>query len=152
LFDAFKKKKKARIYILEGRPYLDSAKQLSKEMLKREMTPTVIADNMAGVLFFKKLVKEVWVSYRMKDQQEALCDIGGLILAVLGKKHNVPVYLYPADKITKKARLLGSPEDLFMFNGKRTAPQDIKGYVPLVEWVPLKYVTKSVSLSATREG
>ncbi len=32
--------------------------------------------------------------------------------------------------------LLGDPKEIFLFNGTRVAPKDIKGYVPLMEWVP----------------
>ena len=94
---------------------------------------------MAGFLFYKKYVKEVWLSYQTSDKKGALCQIGGLILGVLGRTHKVPVNIYPNQK---KLQLLGRAKDIAYFNGVKVAPNGIKGYVPLAEWVPQKYITK----------
>ncbi len=139
LFDLLKERMQTQIYILEGRPTLKAAKVLSKELNKRKITPTLIADNMAGFLFKKNLVKEVWLSYQDADNEGAVCDIGALILGVLGKKHGIPVYLYPA---SVKMRFLGSQKDILNFNGIRVAPKGVKGYVPLIEWVPAQYISE----------
>src|SRR3989338_6892437 len=101
LFDLLKKRKTTDIVVLEGRPNLEAARQSTKDLAKRKLIPTLIADNMAGVLFYKNLVKEVWLSYQLTDENGALCDIGGLILAVLGKRHNIPVYIYPSGRKSK---------------------------------------------------
>ena len=95
ILDLLKKRKIKEVFILEGRPSLEAAKQFSRELLKRKIKPTLIADNMAGFLFYKKLVKEVWLSYQITDKKGALCQIGGLILGVLGFKHKVPVNIFP---------------------------------------------------------
>ncbi len=139
LFDVFKKQKIRNVLIMEGRPRLKAAKILSQQLLKRKITPTLIADNMAGFLFYKKMIKEVWVAYQVVDPNGALCDVGGLILGVLGKQHKIPVYLYPCGWSSGS---LGLPQDLLNFNGTRVAPQNVKTYVPLMEWVPKKYITK----------
>jgi methylthioribose-1-phosphate isomerase len=130
---------KEDVFILEGRPSLKASQENSRELLKRKIKPTLIADNMAGFLFFKDLVKEVWISYQASDDKGALCFTGGLILAVLGKKHQVPVYLFP---IEAQSRLLGDEKEILYFQKKKIAPSGIRGYVPLVEWVPAKYITK----------
>ncbi len=137
VFSLLKKRKGGEFFILEGRPGLDSSKSSCRELLKREIRPTLIADNMAGFLFYKNLVKEVWLSYQSADKKGALCQIGGLILGVLGRAHNVPVYLHPSDQ---KLQLLGHPKDISRFNGMTVAPGNIPGYVPLAEWVPKKYI------------
>ncbi len=142
LFDAFKKRKEKNIVVLEGRPKLKAAKVLSRALLKRKITPTLIADNMAGFLFYRDLVKEVWVAYQLADKNGAVCDIGGLVLAVLGSTHKVPVYLYPT---AEKTPLMGKQEDVLKFNGVRVAPKNVSAYVPLVEWVPKKYISKVYS-------
>jgi len=138
-FDVLKKKKTDEVFVLEGRPSLDAARFSCRGLIKRKMKPTLIADNMAGFLFFKKLVKEVWVSYQVADHQGALCQIGGMILGVLGKRHKVPVNLYPNQR---KIKLIGHQNEIFHFNGTKVVPDHIKGYVPLVEWVPRKYITR----------
>jgi hypothetical protein len=94
---------------------------------------------MAGFLFYRNLVKETWLSYYTSDGDGALCQIGGLILGVLGRKHKVPVYIYPNDQ---KLQLLGYSKDISYFNGVKVAPSGTKGYVPLAEWVPSKYINR----------
>ncbi len=140
IFDLLKKRKVKDVFILEGRPGLDAAKHSCRELLKRKIKPTLIADNMAGFLFYKKLVKEVWLSYQSVDKSGALCQIGGLILGVLGRRHKVPVYAYPS---SQKLQLLGRPKDISHFNGIKVASNSIPGYVPLVEQVPGKYIDKT---------
>ena len=139
VFDSLKKRKLKEVFILEGRPSLTAAKKASKELLKRKIKPTLIADNMAGFLFARDLVKEVNIAYQNTDKNGAVCSIGGLILAVLGKRHRVTVCLH---KSNAQSKLLGRPEEIFKFNGIAIAPKNIRGYVPLVEWIPKKYITK----------
>jgi len=136
-FKTFKPAKTAFVFVLEGRPDLSAGKGNSAALVKKGIVPTVICDNMAGFLFFKGLVKEVILACPFADKSGALCDMGGLILAVLAKRHQVPVRLAPAKH---KARFLGNPEDILSFEGQRTAPKGVSGYAPLVEWVPRKYL------------
>ena len=136
-FKTFKPAKTTSVFVLEGRPDLSAGKGNSAALVKKGIVPTVICDNMAGFLFFKGLVKQVVLACQFADKSGALCDMGGLVLAVLAKHHNVPVQLAPAEH---KARFLGNPEDILSFEGKRTAPKGVHGYVPLVEWVPKKYL------------
>lgn len=127
------------VFVMEGRPSLESAEATCRELLIRKIKPTLIADNMAGFLFYKNLVKEVWLSYQMADTEGALCQIGALILGVLGKRHHVPVKLYPS---SKESKLMGKQKDIFYFQGVKVAPANIKGYVPLMEWLPKEYITE----------
>lgn len=138
-FDLVKKNDFKEVFVLEGRPSLESAQYSCTELLKRKIKPTLIADSMAGFLFYKNLVKEVWLSYQQADEKGALCQIGALILGVLGKKHNVPVKMFPNPY---KLNLIGNQKEIFYFNGVKVAPNNIKGYVPLAEWVPSKYITE----------
>lgn len=139
MFDLLKKRKVDNIFVLEGRPGLQAAKQSCRALIERKIKPTLITDNMAGFFFYKKLVKEVWLSYQTADDSGALCQIGGLILGVLGRTHKVPVNIYPN---YQNLQLLGYSNDISFFNGVRVAPNGIKGYVPLVEWVPKKYINE----------
>ena len=139
VFDILKRRNVKEAFILEGRPGLEAARHSSRELLKRKIRPMLIADNMAGFLFYKNLVREVWVSYQYADRKGALCQIGGLIMGVLGKKHNVPVNVYPNGRTMK---LFGSSKDLSFFNSVKVTPRGVSAYVPLAEWVPSKYITK----------
>ncbi len=126
-------------FVMEGRPSLAASKTTSKQLLQHSIDPVLISDNMAGFLFYKGLVKEVWIAYQEVNEDGALCPVGALILGVLGKKHAVPVYLYPSEG---KLEFLGQAEELMSFENKRIAPAGTKGYVPLMEWLPNKYFTE----------
>lgn len=139
VFDLLPKGNGSEIFVMEGRPSLESANTTCRELLRRKIRPTLIADNMAGFLFYKNLVREVWLSYQTADDQGALCQIGGLILGVLGKRHHVPVKLYPS---SEESKLMGRQKDIFYFQGVKVAPANIKGYVPLMEWLPREYITE----------
>ncbi|MCA9394627.1 MAG: hypothetical protein KC900_10515 [Candidatus Omnitrophica bacterium] len=140
-FDDIVRKSVRDVFVLEGRPSLESAQFSCRELIKRKVKPTLIADNMAGFLFYKNLVKEVWISYQVADEDGALCQIGALILGVLGKRHSVPVRLFPS---SQRLALLGKDKEILYFNGVKVAPRNVKGYVPLAEWVPRKYISEIV--------
>ena len=126
-------------FVSEGRPGLEAGRKTAGVLLKKGIIPTVICDNMAGFLFFKGLVKEVSIACQYADKKGALCDTGALILAVLAREHKVPIKLLVADHRT---RFLGDPSSILSFEGQRIAPKGTRGYVPLVEWVPAKYLKK----------
>ena len=143
-FDNLKKSSKVNVIVLEGRPSLKSGRESSANLQKRGIVPTVIADNMAGYLFFKNAVKEVWLSGQAVDKNGAMCEIGSLVLAVLAKKHSVPVFVALTDKSQAFGRqAFGKPADLQKFNGQNVISGKIKAFVPLIEWVPAKYLGKS---------
>ena len=125
------------IFVCEGRPSLEAGKSNSKALLIQGITPTVICDNMAGFLFFKGFVREVVIACQYADGTGILCDTGGLILAVLAKKHKVALRLLEAEH---KKHFLGNPKDLLTLKGFPTASKETHAYVPLVEWVPAKYL------------
>jgi len=146
LIEALKKEGVREVFVMEGRPHLEGAKVLCKALLEEKITPTLISDNMAGFLFYKNLVKEVWVGYQSVNGEKALCVIGSLLLGVLGKKHQITVTIFP---LAKKRKELGAPKDITSFNSKRIAPTGVKGYVPLLEWLPKKYITGMILTNRT---
>jgi methylthioribose-1-phosphate isomerase len=124
-------------FVCEGRPSLEAGRKTAGLLLKNGITPTMISDNMAGFLFFKGLVKEVVIACQYADKKGVICDMGALILAVLAKKHKIPLKLLPAEH---RHRFLGDPKDILSFEGQQIAPKGTHGYVPIVEWVPAKYL------------
>ncbi len=137
--EILKKRNIKKVFVLEGRPYLDGAKILCTRLLKHKIQPVLIADNMAGFLFYKDLVKEIWISYQETSKKNVLCKIGGLILSVMAKHHKVPVNVFPSGK---RKKYIADPKEIFSFNGKRVAARNIDGFVPLLEDVPKKYITE----------
>ena len=51
-FETLREKGIQEVFVLEGRPYLDGAKVLCPKLLKNKIQPILIADNMAGALFY----------------------------------------------------------------------------------------------------
>ena len=129
---------KDNVYVLEGRPTLVSSRRSCRELAKRGITPTLIADNMAGFLFYKSRVQEVWLSYQATDENGALCLTGSLILAVLAKRHRISVKAFPA---SENIKFMGRPKDLQYFNGKKVVASSVKTYAPLVETVSKEYLS-----------
>jgi len=123
--------------VLEGRPTFASSRAACRELLKRRITPTVIADNSAGFLFARGWVKEAWVAYQAKDKDGVIGDSGALILGVLAKYHGVPLFAAPGMPAKK---IMAAAADICSLNGKRVAPVGVKGYAPLLEFLPKKYV------------
>ena len=138
-FGEIKKRKCRNVFVMEGRPSLKAARSNCRGLQKVKLIPTVMADNMAGFLFYNALVQEVWLSYCVKDQTSALCDVGASILSILAKRHSVDVTLYPGPA---PARMLGTQKEITSFMGQGVAPKNIRGYVPLYEWISLKKVRK----------
>lgn len=133
----FKIPKDKHVFITEGRPSLEAGRENVKIFLKLNVTPTVIADNMAGFLFANDFIDHIVLTYQYADKGGALCDMGALIYAVLAKRHKVPVKTVQG-KI--RSRFLGDPKSILSFEGHLMAPKSALGYVPLVEWVPSKYL------------
>jgi methylthioribose-1-phosphate isomerase len=127
------------ILVLEGRPFLEGAKEVCKKILQHRLKPTLLCDNMAGFCFYRGMVKEVHLAFQQIKGKNALCKIGSLGLSVAAKYHGVPVYAHPA---AKKLKASCKPKDIFYFAGQRIAPAGIKAYTSLIEEVPLKYLTK----------
>jgi methylthioribose-1-phosphate isomerase len=123
--------------ILEGRPRLEIGQATSKQLLRIGKRPIVIADNMAGFLFYQKKVSAVYVTCQSRDDTGAFCPTGALILAVLCQRHNVLFHVVDA---ARDIDLRAKDQDLFNFQKTRVAARGIKAYVPLVEWIPSKYI------------
>lgn len=137
--NVLKEQKVKEVFVMEARPYLDGAKKLCPQLLKNKITPVLIADNMAGFLFFKNYIKEVWISYQSEKENDLVCPTGSLILGILAKKHGIVVKAFPAVR-TKKANK--SADAILSFNGKRVAAKGVKGFAPLTENVSKKYISE----------
>ncbi|MCA9401288.1 MAG: hypothetical protein KC713_06650 [Candidatus Omnitrophica bacterium] len=138
-FEDLLKKPLGHMVVLEGRPTLAASKALINALVKRKVKPFVIADNMAGFLFFQKYVKRVCVSYQSSSGADIVAPIGSLVLAVLCDSHKVPMDAYPSNR---EQQPLASPNSVYSFNGARVAPRGAKAYAPLLEEIPNKLIRK----------
>ena len=123
--------------VLEGRPRLEIGRETSKQLLRLGKRPIVIADNMAGFLFYQKKVSAVYVTCQSRDDAGAFCPTGALILAVLCQRHGVPFHVIQA---ARDIDLRAKDQELFSFQKTRVAARGIKAYAPLLELVPVKYL------------
>ncbi|MBF0479094.1 MAG: hypothetical protein HQL26_06390 [Candidatus Omnitrophica bacterium] len=141
------KKENVEVFVLEGRPDLVSGQHACRKLLQREMTPTVIADNMAGFLFKHDCVKAVWISGHEKEHDTFKALTGSLILAVLAKTHNVPFHVFEGEHPLSQKHDAGA---LLKFCGIQVAEKETKTLVPEYDLICLDYVTKSQSHKDTR--
>ncbi|HAJ56436.1 MAG TPA: hypothetical protein DCL35_01555 [Candidatus Omnitrophica bacterium] len=119
-------------FVAELRPALEGMKAVSKDLLKRNITPVVICDNMMAFCMKEGLVSTVHIFYSSMAKMSCVCRTGSMAAALCARAHGVPVYLHPSKKV--KA---GKP-DLTKIGGMRVTNADIKTYVPLTEEVPLE--------------
>lgn len=135
-FDTLASKNIKELFILEGRGTVRKTSAFCKEILKHHITPTFITDNMAGFLFFKNLVKEVWVTYQDVKEENLVSEAGALMLGILSRKHHVPFFAVRS-KYVLPAK--GRPKDILEFFGRTIAPKGTKTFVPLLEALPKSY-------------
>ena len=125
--------------IPEGRPLLWGAQEVAPQIVAKGWPVRLITDNMMAYCFSKGMVQEAYIFSQQDTAEGAWCPTGALILAIAARAHQVPLKVLPAAKALAKISENGE-ENLFYLGGKRTAPQGIKGYAPLVELVPRKYI------------
>lgn len=128
-----------RVFVAEGRPHLYGAGVLSGAVRELGIRTVLIADSMIAFCFSKGLVGEAMLFYQDVSASGATCSIGSHLAGICALRHRVRVCLYPS---SGRGDAYGAPEDVFHFNGVRTAPERISAYVPLTEVVPWKYISR----------
>ncbi len=127
------------VFVAELRPGLDGMTIVSKELLKRNIVPVVICDNMMAFCMRQGLVSNVNIFSSGFSKGKAICRAGSLIAALVGKMHNVPVFL------SKGKKIKGKKGDLLKIAGKRVTSGNIKTYVPVTEEVSLELVSTNTT-------
>ena len=86
--------KKIHVYVDETRPLLQGARLTVWELAKLEIPHTLISDNMAASLMYKKLVQKVILgSDRIAANGDFANKIGTYGVAVLAHHHRLPFYV-----------------------------------------------------------
>ncbi len=80
-----------KVLIPEIRPYLYGSKILAARLLKEDITPTIITDNMMGLFFYKGLVKKVYLFFKKARPDGLLAYPGATLVAILSRYHNVEI-------------------------------------------------------------
>ncbi len=128
-----------RVYVTEGRPELGGAKEVAPKIKDFSFDPVLISDNMVSYLLWRGMIERVYLFYQRIHEKEAECKIGSLTIGISAEEHGIPVYLYKSKYVYD---LYGPEGDVFYFNQKRVAPLGVRGYNPLIDLVPLKFITK----------
>jgi methylthioribose-1-phosphate isomerase len=93
------KEQKELVVISENRPYMIGLRH-NKPLLEREGIRFVYCtDNMLGILFYKKKVKEALLFYEKKEEGKILAICGSLYFYLLAKLHNVAIKFFLQEKI-----------------------------------------------------
>ena len=98
----------------------------------------VVTDNMVGFCLLKKQVKGVFLFYKQITGDDALCQGGSLLTAVLAQEAGIPCNLSPTDYDPETVEI---PGDL-SFAGDVLATGGVKSYVPRIDRVPKSYISK----------
>jgi translation initiation factor 2B subunit (eIF-2B alpha/beta/delta family) len=122
-------------FVAELRPGLEGMKQTSAALLRKGVRPVVICDNMMAFCMERGLVARVHIFYQSISGKAAVCRTGSLIAALCAAFHGIPVEAHRGSPLKKAPSLL-------KISGESVTSGRIKTYVPLVEEVPLKYITE----------
>ena len=122
----------------ESRPHEPELAKSLGTFTDRDYETVVITDNMIGFCLLKKQVESVFLYYRQIANDEALCQGGSLLAAVLAQELGIACNLFPTDFDPTTAGISGE----LSFAGDVLATGGVKSYVPRVEKVPMGYISK----------
>jgi len=129
--------KGGKLYVTEGRPYLEGAEEVAPKLKSLGFFPVIISDNMISYCLWKGLARGVCIFYQALDEDGATCKIGSLVAAICAKRQQLKTYLFPAGKTFPS---WGNPRDVVKFMDRQITSPEIEGYLPLLEKVPWLYI------------
>ncbi len=138
----------------ETRPFLQGARLTAWELKKDRIPVTLIADNMAGLVLSRGAISCVIVGTdRVAANGDVANKIGTYPLAVMARRHHVPMYVAaPLSSID-----LNCPDgahipieqraqnELTEFAGRRIAPTGVPAFNPAFDVTPADLVTAIVT-------
>lgn len=142
------------VYAGETRPLLQGARLTAWEMMQEGIPVTLITDNMAGYLMYKKMVDLVIVGAdRIAANGDVANKIGTYGLAVLAREHGIPFYvaapmstidfgLDSGDQIPIEER---EWHEVTTLGGQVVAPEGVKVWNPAFDVTPAHLVTAIIT-------
>ena len=121
----------------ESRPHEPELAKKLEAFTARGYETVMITDNMVGFCLLKKRVEGVFIYYRQIADDEALCQGGSLLMAVLAQELGISCCLFPTDFDPETESI---PAEL-SFAGDVLATGGVKSYVPRVDKVPMSYIS-----------
>lgn len=122
----------------ESRPHEPELGKRLEAFTARGYETVVITDNMVGFCLLKKQVENVFLYYRQIADDDAICQGGSLLIAVLAQEVGISCSLFPTDFDPETASIPGE----LSFAGDVLVTGGVKSYVPRVDKVPMSYISK----------
>lgn len=142
------------VYACETRPFLQGARLTCWELMEDKIPVTLITDNMAGYLMYKKMLDLVIVGAdRITSTGDVANKIGTYSLAVLAKEHQIPFYvaapLSSFDLSLEKASQIPIEEratkELSCIGEVQIAPSRVDVFNPSFDITPVSLVTAIIT-------
>lgn len=131
----------------ETRPYLQGARFTSTVGIQTGVPVTLITDGMPGSMMAAGMIDAFITAADVISMDGYVANkVGTYQIAVLAGRHNIPYYVggYPSSKhpsgkdIVVEQRNAG---EVLMVEGKRIAPEGVKGFYPSFDVTPPELVT-----------
>jgi len=152
---AIEEGKNVKVIACETRPRLQGARLTCYELMRDNISVTLIADTMVGYVMSKGLVDKVVVGADRIVRDAVLNKIGTYNVAVLASEHGIPFYVAaPMSTMdqshTSEDAIIEerSPNEVTNVRSERIAPEGVKVLNPAFDITPLEYVDAVI----TEEG
>jgi methylthioribose-1-phosphate isomerase len=146
--------KKIEVIVCETRPYLQGARLTAWELKEDKIPFTLITDNMAGYLMYRKKIQVVAVGAdRVAANGDVANKIGTYTLAVLAWTHHIPFYVAAptstldmtvptGDQIPIEER---DPSEVTSCLGRPTAPKGVAAFNPSFDVTPSRLISALIT-------
>ena len=154
LFSAQDQGKTLQVFVDETRPLLQGARLTTWECQQRNISTTLICDNMAAqVMSEGKIQVVITGADRIAANGDVANKIGTYGLAILAKYHQIPFYVAAPSNTFDLSLSTGkgipieqrSSDEITQGFGKQTAPDDINTYNPAFDVTPADLITAIIT-------
>jgi len=152
---AIEEGKNVKVIACETRPKLQGARLTCYELMRDNISVTLIADTMVGYVMSKGLVDKVVVGADRIVRDAVLNKIGTYNVAVLASEHGIPFYVAAPTSTMDQSHTSEdaiieerSPHEVTNVRSERIAPEGVKVLNPAFDITPLEYVDAVI----TEEG
>ena len=149
------------VFADETRPFLQGARLTAWELMKDNITTTVLCDNMAASLMGQGRIQAVIVGAdRIAANGDVANKIGTYGVAILAKEHGIPFYVAAPWSTIDVATATGasipieqrSAREVTHANGKQMTPTGVGIENPAFDVTPAKYITAIITERGVLSG
>ncbi|MGH7829016.1 MAG: hypothetical protein ACREP8_02450, partial [Candidatus Binatia bacterium] len=109
------------VLVPEMRPELRGARLVARELVARNVSTTLISDNMMGTFFAQGEIRRVYLFYTKLGDKGVVGPCGSLLAVLLARAHGVPVELLAGEKAVEEP----VDRDVSTFLGEKVAPEGV---------------------------